>query len=94
MALTLCEIKEAEMQTCPDCNGDGVIDQGTDEEQRCPTCGGLGFVPDNDDDREEALNTLGKFRLTACSPNRFQPASSCMAWLPRLIECAIVRRLR
>ena len=37
------------MKTCPDCNGDGVVDKGTDDEQRCPTCGGSGFVPDNDD---------------------------------------------
>ena len=52
-----CVAMEAEMKTCPDCNGDGVVDQGTDDEQRCPTCGGLGVVPDNDDDREEVLNT-------------------------------------
>ena len=45
------------MKTCPDCNGDGVVDKGTDDEQRCPTCGGSGFVPDNDDDNEEVLNT-------------------------------------
>ena len=23
------------MKTCPDCNGDGVIEKGTDDEQRC-----------------------------------------------------------
>jgi hypothetical protein len=51
------ETTEAQMKTCPDCNGDGVIDQGTDDEQRCPTCGGLGIVPDNDDNDEEILNT-------------------------------------
>jgi DnaJ-class molecular chaperone len=50
------------MQTCPDCNRDGVIDQGTDDEQRCPTCGGLGFVPDNDDERQEVLNTSQELR--------------------------------
>ena len=44
------------MKTCPDCNGDGVVDKGTDDEQRCPTCGGSGFVPDNDDD-DDVLNT-------------------------------------
>jgi RecJ-like exonuclease len=43
------------MKTCPDCNGDGVIDKGTDDEQRCPTCGGLGVVPDDDDDGEEVI---------------------------------------
>ena len=37
------------MKTCPDCNGDGVVDKGTDEEQQCPTCGGCGFVPDDDE---------------------------------------------
>jgi hypothetical protein len=39
-------------KTCPDCNGDGVIGKGTDDEQQCPTCGGSGFVPDDDDDEE------------------------------------------
>jgi DnaJ-class molecular chaperone len=38
------------MKTCLDCNGDGVIEKGTDDEQQCPTCGGSGFVPDDDDD--------------------------------------------
>ena len=40
------------MKTCPDCNGDGVIEKGTDDEQQCPRCGGSGFVPDDDDDEE------------------------------------------
>src|SRR5262245_37446344 len=44
------------MKTCPDCNGDGVIDKDTDDERQCPTCGGLGFVPD-DDDYEEVIKT-------------------------------------
>lgn len=44
------------MKTCSDCNGDGVVGKGTDDEQRCPTCGGSGFVPDNDDD-DDVLNT-------------------------------------
>ncbi len=39
-------------KTCPDCNGDGVIGKGTDDEQQCPTCGGSGFVPDDDNDEE------------------------------------------
>jgi len=39
-------------KTCPDCNGDGVIGKGTDDEQQCPTCGGSGFVPDEDEDEE------------------------------------------
>ena len=45
------------MKTCPDCNGDGVIEKGTDDEQRCPTCGGSGFVPDDGDDNEEVIRT-------------------------------------
>jgi DnaJ-class molecular chaperone len=45
------------MKTCPDCNGHGVIEKGTDEEQRCPTCGGSGFVPDDSDDHEEVIRT-------------------------------------
>lgn len=47
---------EAHMKTCPDCNGDGVVDKDTDDERQCPTCGGLGFVPDDDDD-EEVIKT-------------------------------------
>jgi DnaJ-class molecular chaperone len=43
-------------KTCPDCNGDGVVDKGMDNEHQCPTCGGCGFVPDDDDD-EDVLNT-------------------------------------
>jgi RecJ-like exonuclease len=41
------------VKTCPDCNGDGVIEKGTDDEQQCPTCGGSGFVPDDDDDDDD-----------------------------------------
>ena len=40
------------MKTCPDCNGEGVIEKGTDDEQQCPRCGGSGFVPDDEDDDE------------------------------------------
>jgi DnaJ-class molecular chaperone len=42
------------MKSCPDCEGAGVVDEGTDDERQCPTCGGSGFVPDdadNDDDQ-------------------------------------------
>jgi hypothetical protein len=48
---------EAQMKTktCPECNGDGVVDKGMDDEHQCPTCGGCGFVPDDDDD-EDVLN--------------------------------------
>ena len=45
------------MKTCPDCNGDGVVEKGTDDEQQCPTCGGCGFVPDDDDGQEEVIKT-------------------------------------
>jgi hypothetical protein len=44
------------MKTCTDCNGDRVVEKGTDDEQQCPTCGGFGFVSD-DDDHEEAIKT-------------------------------------
>jgi hypothetical protein len=55
-ALPLQTVMEAKMKTCPDCGGEGVI-----EEQRCPTCGGIGTVPDEeDDDREDVLNTAGQ----------------------------------
>ena len=52
--------RQALMKTYPDCNGDGVIEKGTDDEQQCPTCGGSGFVPDDDDDddREEVIKTV------------------------------------
>jgi DnaJ-class molecular chaperone len=45
------------MKTCPDCDGDGVVEKGTEAEQRCPTCGGSGFVPDDDDSHEEVIKT-------------------------------------
>ena len=45
------------MKTCPDCDGDGVAEKGTDEEQQCLTCGGRGFVPDDHDGQEEVINT-------------------------------------
>ena len=44
-------------KTCPDCNGDGVINKDTDDERQCPTCGGLGFVRDDDDGDEEVIKT-------------------------------------
>ncbi len=44
-------------KTCPDCNGDGVVDKSTDDEHQCPTCGGTGFVPDENDDNEEVIKT-------------------------------------
>jgi RecJ-like exonuclease len=49
------------MKTCPDCNGDGVIEKGTDDEEQCPRCGGSGFVPDDKDDKNngEVIRTVG-----------------------------------
>ena len=51
--------REAHVKTCPDCNGDGIIEKGTDDEQQCPTCGGSGIVPDDDDD-EEVIRTASR----------------------------------
>jgi DnaJ-class molecular chaperone len=46
------------MKTCPDCNGDGVVDKDTDDERQCSTCGGRGFVPDDADDHEEVIKVV------------------------------------
>ena len=53
------------MKTCPDCNGDGVIEKGTDDEHQCPTCGGSGFVPDDNDDNEEIIRTVDAKEMSA-----------------------------
>jgi DnaJ-class molecular chaperone len=53
------------MKNCPDCNGDGVVEKGTDDEQQCPTCGGSGFVPDDDDGQEEVVRTGRQSRARA-----------------------------
>ncbi|HSD85477.1 MAG TPA: hypothetical protein VLG46_16565 [Anaerolineae bacterium] len=37
---------------CLECDSEGVIEKGTDDERQRPTCGGSGFVPDDDDDQE------------------------------------------
>jgi DnaJ-class molecular chaperone len=50
------------IKTCPDCNGDGVVDKDTDNERQCSTCGGLGFVSDDDDGHEEVIKTAVGFR--------------------------------
>ena len=52
-----CRDREAHVKTCPDCNGDGVIEKGTDDEQQCPTCGGSGVVPDDENGNEEVTRT-------------------------------------
>ena len=41
---------------CPECNGEGIVDQGTEDETRCPTCNGSGIVPDDGQDSEEVWN--------------------------------------
>jgi RecJ-like exonuclease len=55
------------VKTCPDCNGDGVIEKGTDDEQQCPTCGGSGFVPDDAED-EEVTRTANGRPMSALPP--------------------------
>jgi DnaJ-class molecular chaperone len=44
-------------KTCPECNGEGVLDQGTEDERRCPTCNGSDIVPDDEQDTEEEWKT-------------------------------------
>ena len=44
-------------KVCPECDGEGVLDQGTEDERRCPTCNGSGVVPDDGQDSEEVWNT-------------------------------------
>ena len=51
-------VDDMKTKTCPDCNGDGVLDKGTDDEHQCPVCGGSGVVPDDDD--EEIIRTQAK----------------------------------
>jgi DnaJ-class molecular chaperone len=60
------------VKTCPDCNGDGVIEKGTDDEQQCPTCGGSGFVSDDAEDEEVTRTTkwTTDVRFTPCAFNR------------------------
>jgi hypothetical protein len=40
----------------PECNGEGVVDQGTEDERRCPTSNGSGVVPDDGQGSEEVWN--------------------------------------
>jgi DnaJ-class molecular chaperone len=44
-------------RVCPECNGQGLVDQGTEDEGRCPTCNGSGVVPDDGQGSEEVWNT-------------------------------------
>ena len=85
------------MKTCPDCNGDGVVDRDTDDERQCPTCGGLGFVRGDDDDHEEVIKTscdlpqkrggLGHTVLGQDVPNAYDiaQAKALRYWIALLI---------
>jgi RecJ-like exonuclease len=64
------------MKTCPECNGDGVVEKGTDDEQQCPTCGGCGFVPDDDDGQEEVINTRQPIDVDTLNLRQSELASS------------------
>jgi DnaJ-class molecular chaperone len=57
---------------CPECNGEGVVDQGTEDEGRCPTCNGSGIVP-HDGGADEVWNTRPEQAMTAGSA---RPASA------------------
>ena len=50
---------------CPECNGEGVVDQGTEDEERCPTCNGTGVVPDDGQGSEEVWNAHSERAMTA-----------------------------
>ena len=78
------------MKTRPDCNGEGVIEKGTDDEQQCPTCGGSGFVPNDDDDHEEEYALQVGFpanRLASTSP------AGQTGWREEFFELPYVRLL-
>jgi DnaJ-class molecular chaperone len=62
--------REVDMETCPDCNGDGVVEKGTDDEVQCPRCGGSGFVPDDNDDKnnEEVIRTSARAAASTAKP--------------------------
>src|SRR5262245_35456018 len=54
-ASTFARFRETHVKTCPDCNGDGVIEKVTDDERQCPMCSGSG-LPD-DDENEEVIRS-------------------------------------
>ncbi len=51
-------------KVCPECNGEGTLDQGTEDERRCPTCNGSGIVPDDGQESEEVWNTHPERAMT------------------------------
>src|SRR4051812_12283482 len=84
------------MKTCPDCNGEGVLEKGTDDEQQCPTCGGSGFVP-NDDDHENThcrcASQLTAFRqMSAAAQTGWREEFFAVRGFRR--EAAVSRRAR
>jgi len=81
------------MKSCPDCNGDGVIEKGTDDEQQCPTCGGSGFVPDDDEDNGEVIRTGGHLPARRRS-GRLPPLESHIIKRGRFVERIGVRYRR
>ena len=52
-------------KVCHECNGEGVVDQGTEDERLCPTCNGSGIVPDDGQGSEEVWNTYSERAMTA-----------------------------
>jgi transcriptional regulator with XRE-family HTH domain len=64
---TAASTGEAKMteKICPECNGEGVVDQGTEDERRCPTCNGSGIVPDEGQGSEEVWNTHPERAMSA-----------------------------
>jgi DnaJ-class molecular chaperone len=50
---------------CPECNREGVVDQGTEDEKRCPTCNGSGVVPDDGQGSDEVWNTHPERAMSA-----------------------------
>ena len=78
------------IKTCPDCNGDGVVDKDTDNERQCPTCGGLGFVPDDDDGHEEVIKTTTIACKLRCDRARGgpQPQGPCLYGFIAVVSAA------
>jgi DnaJ-class molecular chaperone len=73
------------VKTCPDCNGDGVIERGTDDEEQCPTCGGNGLVPNDNDDKNNEEIIRSSARGAASTAKR--RCSHASARTPGLSAC-------
>ena len=71
------------IKTCPDCNGDGVVNKDTDNERQCSTCGGLGFVSDDDDGHEEVIKTTAVTRERATAPRAVPGCLESVAFIQR-----------